>query len=202
MKRLACSCLALALAACAPPTPPAQVVEALPIVPDAPSTSPTAVAADIGASLDPAPPPPPTEPFQQVSGTLNGAAWQLKGAATTGPVSKDGWVTITLANYLLDCGAHEQAPDDRAITLLIPWKARAKLDLATLKAAEATATFIDEKKKKLTPIKGFKPKGSVEVVGAPTGMKSSGRIKIDLTSGKDGKDAITAEIPVRVCFAL
>jgi len=200
MKRLAWLCLALASAACTA-TPPAQVVEALPTIPDAPSATPSAAAADIGASLDPAPPPPPTEPFQPVSGSLNGATWQLKGAATTGPVSKDGWVNITLANYLLDCGAHEQTPDDRTISLLIPWKARAKLELGTLKATEASATFIDEKKKKVTPIKGFKPKGTLEVVGAPTGMKSSGRIKIDLSSGKDGKDTITAEVPVRVCFA-
>jgi hypothetical protein len=200
MKRLAWLCLALASSACSA-NPPAQVVEALPIVPDAPSTSPTAVAADIGASLDPAPPPPPAEAFQPVGGTLNGAAWQLKGAATVGPI-KDGTVTIALANYLLDCGAHEQTPDDRLITLVIPWKARTKLDLGALKGAEATATFIDEKKKKVTPIKGFKAKGTLEVVAAPTGMKSSGRIKIDLQSGKDGKDTITAEIPVKVCVAL
>lgn len=200
MKRLAWFLLALAPAACSA-NPPAQVVEPLPTLPDAPAGSASAAPADIGASLDPGTPPPPAEPFQAVTGTLNGAPWQLKGAATTGPVQPDGTVVVTLANYLLDCGPHEQGPDDRTLTLTIPWKAHAKVDLATLKAKEATATFIDEKKKKPAPIKGWKPKGSVEVMGAPTGAKSSGRIKIELTSGKDGKDGVTAEVPVKLCFA-
>jgi hypothetical protein len=199
MKRLAWFFLALASAACSA-NPPAQVVEALPVVPDAPAGS-AAPAADIGATLDTVVPPPPPEAFQPVSGTLNGAAWQLKGAATVGSVQKDGTVVITLANYLLDCAVHEQGADDRLITLTVPWEAKTKVDLATLKAAAATATFIDEKKKKAAPIKGWKPKGTLEIVAAPTGMRSSGRIKIELTSGKDGKDGITAEVPVKVCVA-
>jgi len=197
MKRLASFCLVLASTACIG-TPPAQVVEPLPTIPDAPAGSATAVPADIGASLDPGTPPPPAEPFQSVLGTLGGKPWELKGAGTAGPVQKDGSVVITLGNYLIDCSAHVAGPDDRTITLTIPWKAHAKVELATLKATEAAATFIDEKKKKATPVKGWKPKGTVEVMGAPTGAKSSGRIKIELTSGND---AITAEVPVKLCFA-
>ena len=115
-----------------------------------------------------------------------------------GPIQKDGYVLVALGNYVLDCGTREATPEDRTLSLLIPWKARTKLDLSTLKATEAFATTFDEKKKKPAPLKGFKPKGSVEVVAAPTGLKSSGRIKLELTSGKD---AITAEIPVKLCFS-
>ncbi len=200
MKRLVWYCLPLASAACAAATtPPAQVVDPLPTVAEVPSNAPSAAPADIGASLDPGTPPPPPESFQPVSGTLGGSAFQLKGAATSGPIQKDGYVLVQLGNYVLDCGVREATPEDRTISILIPWKAHTKLDLGTLKATEAFATTFDDKKKKPAPLKGFKPKGSVEVVAAPSGMRSSGRIKLDLSSGKDS--ALTAEIPVKLCMS-
>ncbi|MFT3764705.1 MAG: hypothetical protein QM820_04190 [Minicystis sp.] len=203
MNRLAWLVLSLAAASCTPPAPPAQVVEPLPPVPEAPSGTPTAgpLSADMpgadGKAVE-APVGPPAEAFQPVSGTLGGKPWELKGAGTLGPVQKDGNVLVALANYPIDCGQRDATPEDRTITLLIPWKARTRLDLGALGAKEASATAIDEKKKKPVPIKGFKPKGTVDVLAAPTRMKSSGRIKIDLTSGKE--DAIKAEVPVRLCF--
>ena len=130
-----------------------------------------------------------------MGGTLGGAPWDLKGAGTAGPVQKDGTVLVALANYPIDCGVHAAAPGDRTIMLLIPWEKGAKVDVGTLKAKDAAAISVDDKKKQ-TPVKGWKPKGTVEVLGAPTRLNSSGRIKIDLTSGKD---AISAEVPVKFC---
>jgi hypothetical protein len=196
MKRLAWLCLPLASASCAPPAAPVQVVEPLPTVAASAAPSPDMPGSD-GKGV-PEPLGPPTEAFQPVQGTLGGKPWELKGAGTTGPVTKDGTVVIALANYPIDCGAHTQAPEDRVITLTIPWKAKMRLDLGALSAKETTATLIDEKKGKPAPIKGWKPKGSLDVLAAPTGAKSSGRIKVELKSGKE--DALTAEVPVRFCF--
>jgi hypothetical protein len=194
---------ALVASTCSAPKPPAQVTEPLPTVADAPSGSPAAptgrdMANDDGKMPDPVLAP-PAEAFQPVSGILGGKPWDLKGAGTLGPVGADGNVAVVLANYPVDCGHHDPGPDDRTITLTIPWKAKMRLDLGALNGKEASAAAMDEKKKKPVAIRGFKPKGTLDVVAAPTGPKSSGRIKIDLTSGKE--DAIKAEIPVRFCFA-
>ena len=163
----------------------------------APSNPAQPWSADIGASLDPGTPAAPSEPFPAVPGTLDGKPWELKGVATAGPVQKDGTVIIAFGNYLMSCGAHEATPEDRTISIVVPWKAKTKVDLAKLKSTEAFAVGYDEKKKKPQNLRNWKPKGTLEVVSAPTGQKSSGRIKIELTAGKD---AITAEIPVRFCF--
>lgn len=201
MKRLAW--LTLSLAACsAAQAPPAQVVEPLPTIAEAPSGAPSAGAppADMpGADGKAVPEPigPRAEAFQPVSGTLDGKPFELKGAATVGPIQKDGNVAIVLANYPVDCGQREPTADDRTITLTIPWTAKTRLDLGALSAKEASAAAVDAKKKKPVSIRGFKPKGTLDVLSAPTGPKSSGRIKIDMTSGKS--DALNAEIPVRFC---
>lgn len=201
MKRLAWLSLPLA-AACAPPAAPKQVVEPLPTVAEAPSGAPgagkpAADMADAEGKAVPEPVGPPAEAFKAVTGTLDGKPFELKGAGTTGPV-KDGRVVIALANYPIDCGQHTPAPEDRVITVTVPWKAKMRVDLAALSAKEATATGFDDKKKKPAPLRGFKPKGQLDVLAAPTGAKASGRIKIDLTSGKE--DALQAEVPVRFCF--
>jgi len=199
MKRLALLAAALATSCAAASAPPAQVKDPLP---EAPSASPTAgrdMANEEGKMPEPPPPSAPTEAFQPVNGTLGGKPWELKGAGTLGPVQGDGNVQIVLANYPVDCALHTPGPDDRTITLLIPWKAKMRLDLGALKAKEASAAAMDEKKKKPAPIRGFKPKGTLDVLAAPTRTNSSGRIKIELKSGKE--DGIQAEIPVRFCFA-
>ncbi|MFO0762784.1 MAG: hypothetical protein U0359_40480 [Byssovorax sp.] len=198
MQRLAPLAFALALLSCTKPTPPKQVPEAMPVVPEeAASGAPSAARADIGASLDPGVPAAPSEPFPPVAGTLDGKPWELKGAGTTGPVQKDGTVTIAFGNYSIDCTAHEVAPEDRTITIKVPWQPKTKVDLAKLRSTEASAMGFDEKKKKPQAIRNFRPTGTLEVMSAPTGQKSSGRIKLDLTAGKD---AIKAEIPVKFCF--
>ncbi len=197
MKQLACLALLLAPLACGSPVPPKQIPETEPVVPGAASGAPSAAAADIGASLDPGVPTAPSEPFPGVPGTLDGKPWELKGAATAGPVQKDGSVLLTFGNYLMSCGAHEATPEDRTISIMVPWTAKTKVDLAKLRSTEAFAVGYDEKKKKPQNLRNWKPKGTLEVVSAPTGQKSSGRIKIELTAGKD---AITAEIPVKFCF--
>ncbi|MEO7332199.1 MAG: hypothetical protein ABI193_26725 [Minicystis sp.] len=198
MKQLACFALLLTSAACSAPVPPKQVPESAPTIAEAASGAPSAAAADIGVSLDPGVPSAPSEPFPGVAGTLDGKPWELKGAATAGPIQKDGTVVLAFGNYLMSCGAHEATPEDRTITIVVPWKAKTKVDLAKLRSTETWAMGYDEKKKKADKIKNWKPKGTLEVVSAPTGQKSSGRIKIELTAGKD---AITAEIPMRFCFA-
>lgn len=197
MNQLACVALLIAPIACSAPVPPKQVPEAAPTIAEAASGAPSAAPADIGASLDPGTPAAPSEPFPAVPGTLDGKPWELKGVATAGPVQKDGTVIIAFGNYLMSCGAHEATPEDRTISIVVPWKAKTKVDLAKLKSTEAFAVGYDEKKKKPQNLRNWKPKGTLEVVSAPTGQKSSGRIKIELTAGKD---AITAEIPVRFCF--
>lgn len=196
--------LPLAVASCATlQQQPAQVVEPLPTVPDAPAASASpAAGADMPGADGKAVETPigaPAEAFQPVSGTLDGKPFELKGAGTAGPIRADGNVQITLANYSIDCGLHDPTPDDRTITITIPWKAKTRLDLSALAAKETWATAIDPKKKKATPLKGWKPKGTVDVLTAPTRAKSSARIKIDLQSGKD--TSISAEIPVRLCHA-
>jgi hypothetical protein len=105
-------------------------------------------------------------------------------------------VQIALANYPIDCGIYEGKADDKTITLVVPWKEKASVDLAKL-GGKASATAWDEKKKKPAALRGFRPKGTVEVLAAPNRAKTSGRIRIELTSGKD---EIKAEIPVRFCF--
>jgi hypothetical protein len=199
MKRLALLAAALATSCAAANAPPVQVKDPLP---EAPSASPSVgrdMANDDGKMPDAPPPSAPTEAFQSVTGTLGGKPWELKGAGTTGQVQADGNVQIVLANYPVDCTVHTPGPDDRTITLLIPWKAKMRLDLGALSAKEASAAAMDEKKKKPAAIRGFKPKGTLDVVAAPTKLNSSGRIKIDLTSGKE--DAVKAEIPVRFCYS-
>lgn len=197
--------LFLALTACsAASQAPGQVVEPLPTIAEATSGTPKAGAppADMpGADGKAVPEPlgPPAEAFQPVSGTLDGKSFELKGAGTLGPVQPDGNVVIVLANYPVDCGKREPGAEDRTITLTVPWKAKIRVDLGALSAKEASATAVDPKKKKPAPIRGFKPKGSLDVLAAPAGPKSSGRIKLDLTSGKS--DALQAEVPVRYCFS-
>ena len=201
MKRLAWLALPLSITSCAEAQkPPAQVVEPLPPVPTAaPSGGPSSDMPGSDGKTVQEPITPPSEAFQPVAGTLAGKPWELKGAGTLGKVQADGSVQIALANYPIDCGAREASPDDRVITLVIPWKAKTRLDLGKLTAKESSATLIDEKKKKAVGIRGWRPKGTVDVLAAPNRQKSSGRIKIELTSGKD--DKITAEIPVKLCFA-
>lgn len=197
MRRLACLLLPLAAVACAS-TPPAAEPTAAPEAASAAPSASASAAADIPAAPAAAPEaaPPPTDAFPSASGTLDGKPWDLKGAGTAGPVQKDGSVLIGLGNYGIDCGAYAATAGDRTIVLQIPWKEGAKLDLAKLKKADAWATSVDDKKK-LGPIKGFKPTGKVEVLAAPTKEKSSGRIRIEL---KSGKDTIMAEVPVKFCF--
>jgi hypothetical protein len=197
MKKLRWLCLSVAATACSP-SPPTQVPEEPPNAAEAPPAS-ASTYADIGGPGGEAPPatPAPTgEAFAPVSGTLGGAPWDLKGAGTVGPVQKDGTVLVALANYTVDCGTHAAAPGDRTIMLLIPWEKGAKVDLGTLKPKEAQAIAVDDKKKQ-APVKAWKPKGTIEVLSASTKLNSSGRIKIDLTSGKS--DAISAEVPVKFC---
>lgn len=205
MRRLACLLLLPLTAAACASTPPAAEPAAT-AAPEAASAAPSAsagAAADMkaapAASATAAAPeaaPPPVEAFPSANGTLDGKPWDLKGAGTAGPVEKDGSVLIGLGNYGIDCGAYAATAGDRTIVLQIPWKEGAKLDLAKLKKTDAWATSVDDKKK-LGPIKGFKPTGKVEVLSAPTKEKSSGRIRIEL---KSGKDTIMAEVPVKFCF--
>lgn len=191
------------LASCAKlQQPPAQVVEPLPTIADAPgSASASPGPADMPGADGKAVETPisaPAEAFQPVSGTLDGKPFELKGAGTAGPIRADGNVQVTLANYSIDCGHHAATPEDRTITITIPWKAKTRLDLSALAAKETSATAFDEKKKKPMPIRSWKPKGTVDVLTAPTRAKSSARIKIELTNGKD--TSLTAEIPVRLCY--
>jgi hypothetical protein len=183
--------------ACSPP-PPAQVVEPLP----SPSASASADP-DISGPGGEAPPPPPPPPmadtaFQPVQGSLGGAPWELKGAGTVAAVKSDGTVLVLLANYNIDCGPHTPAPGEGTIAVAIPWAKGTKVDLGTLKGKDLAAASFDEKRKKPVPVKGWKPKGTIEVLSAPNKVGSSGRIRIDLSSGSDG---IKAEIPVKLCFA-
>lgn len=197
MKKLGWLCLSFASAACATP-PPAQVPDKTTSVADAPAASGSA-APDMPGPGDGTftAPAPPADAFQPVTGTLGGAPWELKGAGTMGPLQKDGTVLVGLANYPIACGeAHEAAPGDRTIVVAIPWKQGAKTELAKLKPADIKATEINAKNKSVS-VKGWRPKGTIEVLGAPTRAKTSGRIKIELTSGKD---SISAEVPVRFCF--
>jgi hypothetical protein len=129
-----------------------------------------------------------------VSATLGGATWELKGAGT-GAVQADGTVVVTLANYNIDCGAHAPGPGDKLITVTIPWE-KGKVDLASLKGKALVATQFDEKKKKLDPLRDFRPTGTIEVLSAPTKLRTSGRIRIDLSNKLD---AVKGEIPVKFC---
>ncbi len=196
MKTYAWISLSFAAAACST-APPSQAPEAPPNAAEAPPAS-ASTYADIGGPNGEAPPATPAlkgDAFPPVTGSLGGAPWELKGAGTSGPVQKDGTVVVTLANYPVDCGTHEAAPGDRTILLVVPWEKGAKVDVGALKPKEAQAISVDDKKKQ-SAVKGWKPKGTLEVLGAPTKLNSSGRIKIDLTSGKD---AISAEVPVKFC---
>jgi hypothetical protein len=188
---------ALLAASCATANaPPKQIKEALPEVPSAsPSAGPDMARPD-GKVVEAPPPEPPREAFQPVVGTLDGKPWELRGAGTAATVQADGTVQIALANYPIDCGIYEGKADDKTITLVVPWKEKASVDLAKL-GGKASATAWDEKKKKPAALRGFRPKGTVEVLAAPNRAKTSGRIRIELTSGKD---EIKAEIPVRFCF--
>jgi hypothetical protein len=188
---------ALLLAACASANaPPKQITEPLPVAPSAsPSAGPDIGKPD-GKIEEPKLPEPPREAFQPVIGTLDGKPFELRGAGTAGTVLPDGSVQVTLANYPIDCGIYEGKADDRAISLIVPWKEKGSADLGK-PSTKAAATAWDEKKKKAAPIRGFRPKGTIEVLSAPNRAKTSGRIKIELTSGKD---ELKAEIPVRFCF--
>jgi hypothetical protein len=203
MKRLACVALPLlafaTLSCAALQKEPGQVKEPLPTVSDA-AASKKSLPDMVGPDGKPIAEPleAPSEAFQPIGGTFGGKPWQLKGAGTLEPIRGDGYVQIVLANYPIDCGHHEPTPDDRTITLTIPWKAKTRLDLGKLKAKESSATQMDEKKKKPVAVRGWKPKGTLDVLAAPTRMKSSGRIKIELTSGKD--TSLSAEVPVRLCY--
>lgn len=196
MKNPSWLCLPIAAAACST-APPTQAPEAPPNVAEAPPASASSYS-DIGGPSGEPPPPTPMPKgaaFDPVSGTLGGASWDLKGAGTVGPVQKDGTVIVAFANYPIDCGTHDAAPGDRTIMLVIPWEKGAQVDIGALKAKAAQAISVDDKKKQ-SPVKAWHPKGTLTVMAAPTKLNSSGRVKIDLTSGKD---AISAEIPVKFC---
>jgi hypothetical protein len=197
MKKLVLLALAASRSICNP-APPAQVPEEKPAVPG--ESAPASASVDPDMLNGEAPPPPtaPSEAFQPVSATLGGGAWEIKGAATTGPVGSDGTVTITLGNYNAECGpARAPAAGDKTLTITIPWEKGAKVDIASLKGKAIVAATFDDKKKKPEPLKGWKPTGTIEVLAAPTKGKSSGRIRIDL---ENKLDVVKAEIPVRFCF--
>jgi hypothetical protein len=198
MKKLAALiALATSRALCNPP-PPAQAPEEKVNVPGEAASASAHGDPDIGENGQaPPPPPPPAEAFPAVRATLGGGAWEIKGAATIGPVGGDGTVAITLGNYNVECGAHAPAAGDLTLTFTIPWEKGAKVDIAALKAKAILAAGYDEKKKTLEPLKSWKPTGTIEVLAAPTKGKSSGRIRINLEAKLD---AVRAEIPVRFCF--
>jgi hypothetical protein len=182
------------------PAPPAQVAEEAPPAPaDSAVASARAEGADMGlaANEQPAPPPPPPEAFQSIPATLDGSTFDIRGAGTTGPITADGNVTIALANYIIDCKEHPAAAGDRIVTFTVPWQKNTKVDVATLKGKATIASQFDEKKKKLDPVRAWKPSGSIEVVSAPTKGKSSGRVRFEVFNKQD---TIKAEIPVRFCF--
>jgi hypothetical protein len=203
MKKLALLLLASSRAICNT-APPAQIPEEPANVPGeaasaAASASAKAESPDMGLAAGelPPPPPPPAEAFQSIPATLDGSPFEIKGAGTTTPVNADGNVTIALANYNIDCATRPAAVGDRVVTFTIPWQKGTKVDVATLKGKSTAASQFDEKKKKLDPVKAWKPSGSIEVLAAPTKGKTSGRVRVDVSNKQDG---IKAEIPIRFCF--
>lgn len=161
------------------------------------SAAPSATEPPAVASSAPAPEPAAPEPpkFPAIEGTLEGQPFVIKGAGTAGPVQKDGTVLLALASYPIECGAHESAEGDRTIALMVPWKSGGKVDVAKLGASGSWAMKVGPKGP--SKIKGFKPTGSVEVLGAPGEAGRMGRIRFDI---KSGKDAVEGEVPVKVCF--
>jgi len=192
--------LLLALLGCAntnpKPVEPVSPSEEQPAVASASAAPSAAEPAAAAAAPEPEPAAPQAPKFPAIQGTLDGKPFEIKGAGTAGPVQKDGTVLLALASYPIECGAHDSAEGDQTIALMVPWKSGEKVDLAKLGAKGAWATKAGPGGK-VTNIKGFKPSGSVEVLGAPGESGRTGRIRFDITSGKD---AIEGEVPVKVCF--
>lgn len=176
------------------PVSPSEETPAVASVSAAPAAAQAPSEAQPAAEPEPTAPEPPK--FPSIEGTLDGKPFEIKGAATSGPVQKDGTVLVVLTSYPIECGGHDEAEGERSITLAVPWKSGAKADVAKLGPKGAFARNVGPAGKAAN-IKGFKPTGSIEVLGAPAEAGRTGRIRFALASGKD---AIEGEVPVKVCF--
>ena len=89
------------------------------------------------------------------------------------------------------CGMLPPTPGARKIGVVLPWADGSKTDVATIKGGKEPELFVmastDNPKKfdRKDTQKDFKPKGTIEVLRAPTSKGGVGRIKLDITAGKD-----------------
>ena len=89
------------------------------------------------------------------------------------------------------CGFLPATPGARKIGVVIAWTEGTKVDLAKLKGGKEPEMFVmsstdDPKKRDRKDVqKDFKPTGAIEILKAPKSKGEVGRIKIEMTSGKD-----------------
>jgi hypothetical protein len=145
-----------------------------------PATSHVAPPPAASSDAPPAAAPAAFHPSPGATGTIDGKPFEPKLARVSGPVQKDGRVSITLLEHA-DCSP--PAATEGSLTLLVTWKDGYKTDLGSLKRSGKKGSgeigFIRASK----PAPSFKPTGTVTVVAAPTDQSATGKMKIDLQSG-------------------
>ncbi len=140
------------------------------------------VATPPAASSDaPAAAPAAFHPSPGATGTIDGKPFEPKLARVSGPMQKDGRVSITLVEHT-DCSPPLSATEG-SLTLLVTWKDGYKTDLGSLKRSgkKGSGEIGFTRANKAAP--AFKPTGTVTVVTAPTDPSATGKMKIDLQSG-------------------
>lgn len=203
----------LVLAACGGSTPPPAEPSPSPLpptaapessAPAAPSTAPEASASSAPSSK-PSEPPAPARAPATLEGNLFGKPFHAVAAcAVMG--AKEGSALIEVYDVKdfdvkKSCMVLPPVPGARKLGVLVPWKAGAKVDLASLKTVKDLAeAYVMEataaKKFQVKDVaKDFKPQGTVELVRA--GAKGEvGRIRLTMTVGKDKLEGeVDVEVP-------
>jgi hypothetical protein len=197
----------LSLAGCGGSTTPPETAGATSAPADTAAAAAPTPTADAAASAAPAAPPPaaPVRTPATLAGAIAGKPFHAVAACVAG-AGKDGKVYVEIYDVkdfdvTKTCGMLPPVPDARKIGVYLPWSDGGKLDVATLKASKdpemfVMATTANPKKMDRKDVgKELKPTGTIEVLKAPKNKGDVGRIKLDLTVGKD---KLTGEVDVDV----
>jgi hypothetical protein len=212
MRSIVISSLVLGAIACGGGSKPAQSASDNTTVegsnptakPSSEDSSAAASSSDAGAPAPAASAPadnaaaPPAHPAPTATGSLDGRTFSPTIAHVTGKPKADGRIVVSLEEGT-DCSG----TPDTSLTMLITYKDGYKSDLGSLKrGAKKSAGEIaflrvgpDSKREYSST---FKPTGTVTVVKAATDANTTGKLKLDLTSGDY---MLNGDIDIQMCEA-
>jgi hypothetical protein len=136
-------------------------------------------------------------PSPGATGTIDGKPFEPKLARVSGPMQKDGRVSITLVEHT-DCAP--PSATEGSMSFLVTWKDGYKTDLGSLKRGKKGSGEIGfSRASTANKATTFKPTGRVTIITAPTDQGALGKMKIDLQSGDY---MLAGDLDVQVCVGL